>query len=68
MYRELETTSIEEEEKVKREQACKDSLCERRVRREYTHKERNNQEYLESLLCKINLCEGGKNRGKLNRL
>lgn len=40
--------------RLKREQACSDNLCRRKVRREDRYGD--NQEYRESLLCKINLC------------
>ena len=45
---------VDANRQAKREQACSDSLCRKNVRRNATLG--NNQQYKESLLCKLNLC------------
>ena len=45
---------IKHEQEIKREKACRDSLCEKNVREEYQIG--NNQQNRERLMCKIGFC------------
>ena len=54
MFRDLNLSNIRQEVKLRMERVCLNDRCRRRLSR--GNRDKDNQEYLERMICKLGLC------------